>query len=429
MDLGFAERGMFVLPATALRPAVPGGNAISSGDFAVELESGKLLMSGFFRYPLATQQTGLLVRLFPNGALDPSFVQNGVLDFTGSTTESVIGTRLVALPADAVVWAHFDTRLCNPACEPFDPEQSHVFLRRLTATGFAQPTYAFGGTATGRIVPSDLVANPDGSVVAFGQRVSASAPFLEPAIAAFDANGRVIDSARLPDLPNGHCAVAGDSTTRIRATRQPDGKVLAVWASKPASGQELCLVRLDARGDPDASFGAGGLSIVSGVPGADVAVAILARRDGGSVGVFNVFDGAVRGNELVFFDAAGRVDATRGQAGVHRDVETGIQAITAAALQPDEKILVAGTTVGGGRPGVSRIARFDPDGGLDRGFADYGTGVAELLSAARTLIPAHVMVASDWSIFVTGTYPCPFPPAVCGTQSSLAIMKVIGGER
>lgn len=427
IDIGFAGTGVFVFPPSA----IPG--SYTAADSAAELESGKLVLSGTHRQrAFGSLRIGLLARLLPDGTLDRSMLGTGFLDFTGNPSEDLQATRVIPLHGDDLVWAHFDASLCFPACGNADPHPLHLFTRRMLASRTVDSTYGIGGTATGHMRPRDLAGAPDGSIVAFGEGFVDPAISTQPAIIAFDANGKPIPDAHLPDPPQGRCDTTGLSLPlQMRAGRTPDGKVMGLWVTKNATGADICLVRLDARGNPDPSFGIGGFAAIAGVPGADVPVAILPRRDGGSVGVFVIFDTNVRGNELVFFDAAGNLDTSRGDGGVHRDVETGMRTVTAAALQPDEKILIAGITLEDDRAGISRIARYDSTGAIDRTFGPQGTGVGLLAAGARTLIPASLLVASDWSIFVAGTtgVVCPGPPGSPCDPQSMAMMKLIGGDR
>jgi hypothetical protein len=244
-----------------------------------------------------------------------------------------------------------------------------------------------------------------------------------------------IPGSGLPSPPAGSCRLNDTGEARIRAVRQPDGKALAMWVQQSAGG-EICLVRLDASGTPDASFGSGGFAVVRGIAGADLAQAILARRDGGSIGVFNaILGGNAYEPVLVWFDAAGGLDVRRGNGGVSRTLASGIAVAQTAVLQPDEKILIAGSADAAissatAPAGIPRIARLDAAGNLDRTFGPAGEGMASLAVAGRAMRPQHLLVAADWSIFVSGSTgaPCPIPPAVCDPES-MAMMKLTGGER
>lgn len=432
VDAAFAQGGMFVFPSAQLP------DSYTLADSAAQLESGKLLLGGAYtngRVDPYTLRTGLLVRLLPDGTLDRSLLGTGYLQMTGSLVESVIATRLIPLSGDRAVWAHFTSRVCRATrCPPPDPETDHFYARRIDASGIVESTYGTFGTAVGHLRPHDAAASPDGAMVVFGHRILPAPAFQSREVVAFDRDGVALETARLPTPPPESCALK-EVGTLTTAARQADGKSLALWVQPQPSGSEICLVRVDAAGVPDASFGSGGISVLRGIAGADSPAAILPRRDGGSIGVFNAAVGGSYEPLLVWFDSAGNLDTGRGDGGVRRKLGSGIGAVAAVLLQPDGKILAAGNPdpaiAGAALPAdVARIARLDPDGRVDASFGPTGQGVASLAVAGRAMHPKHILVAADWSIFVTGTTgrACGIPPEPCEARS-MAMVKLRGGER
>src|SRR5688572_29933001 len=237
VDATFAQAGMFVFPAARLP------NAYTSAHSAARLESGKLVLSGAYTdsrvNPLALR-TGLLVRLLPGGALDTSLLGTGYLQLTGSLVESVVETRLAPLSLERVLWTHFTSRLCGPApiC-PSDPENEHVYVRRMNAEGRGESTYGTGGTAVGHLRGWDVAAAPDGSMVIFGDRILpiGSGPSTAREVIALDPDGAPIPGARLPTPPPGTCPLEAGDPPQIRAARQPDGKFVAMWGRGLSSGE------------------------------------------------------------------------------------------------------------------------------------------------------------------------------------------------
>jgi uncharacterized delta-60 repeat protein len=430
-DARFGQSGMFVFPAGAISSASGVPDGYSMADFTVQLESGKLLVSGLSsvdRVDPFALRVGLLVRLLPDGSFDRSFLGTGFLDFSGSIVDFVLATRLMGLPGDQAVWAHFTEVPCGSLrCPPPGPDTSHLFARRLSSAGIVDPAYGISGTVSARLAPSDAVLGPDGSIVVLGVRtIGTQSPGI-PAVDAFDANGKPVEGAHLPSPQTGVCSQQG---TAPRAAREPNGKVVAVWTGSTSMPDEICVVRLDGRGSPDPSFGDGGFIVVR-VAGIGRPVAILARQDGGSIGVFRDAGDTPGVTIVVWLTAEGTLDMARGNGGSARQGESGIFAVTAVALQPDEKILIAGATrVAPDTPGVPRIARLDRSGELDCMFGPALTGFADLAVAGHVLDPGHILVAPDWSLFVSGSTgkACPLPPAACDPQR-IAVMKLIGGDR
>ncbi len=144
--------------------------------------------------------------------------------------------------------------------------------------------------------------------------------------------------------------------------RQPDGKLVAAGWTGPSSVAgpfNLALVRFNANGSLDASFGTGG-KVIGPSGGADV---VVCESDG------KLLVGAADG--FVFrYNASGSLDTTFGIGG---GVATTI-GNEALLLQSDGKFLAAGNGV----PNGFAVTHYNPDGTIDGSFGTGGivtTGV------------------------------------------------------
>ncbi len=181
-------------------------------------------------------------------------------------------------------------------------------------------------------------------------------------------------------------------------TMQPDGKILLGGYYENASKQnDLLVVRLNKDGSLDKTFSGNGAAKAD-FAGFDAnATAVVVQSDlkivaiGSSSGGFGV---AAR------FNADGSTDnsfGTGGKISIQFDGE-----FDAAALQPDGKIVVAGTYYGGDfDPTQFAVFRFNSNGSLDNSFGNYGmvfTNVGE-----DGLAYAHSMlIQPDGKIVVGG---------------------------
>src|SRR4051812_9332866 len=151
----------------------------------------------------------------------------------------------------------------------------------------------------------------------------------------------------------------GDEIARATAI-QPDGKI--VVAGQTTVNGDAAVYRLGANGTPDATFdgdGARGLDL----GGTEVATAATIQPDGKIVvaGFTSVnFDGAVWR-----LNPNGTLDTTFDGDGV-KTVDSGhVERLRAIALQPDGKIVVAGSTDVGANAAVYRL---NPNGTFDATF-------------------------------------------------------------
>jgi uncharacterized delta-60 repeat protein len=158
---------------------------------------------------------------------------------------------------------------------------------------------------------------------------------------------------------------------------QPDGKLIVAGRAAEHRG-DLALLRLERDGTPDATFGSGGKVLTDVAGGADTAYAVALQPDGKIV----VAGSATVGTGLDFVVARylpdGALDTGFGSAATLGLVTTafGADADTAYALlvQRDGKIVVGGDSYQGTATGVDfALARFDASGALDPTFGDAAT--------------------------------------------------------
>jgi uncharacterized delta-60 repeat protein len=157
---------------------------------------------------------------------------------------------------------------------------------------------------------------------------------------------------------------------------QPDGKLLAAGRTAEHRG-DLAILRLERDGTPDATFGTGGKVVADVAGAADTAYAVAVQPDG-KVVVAGSTTTTDTGLDFVVarFQADGALDATFGTGG---KVTTafGADSDTAYALliQADGKIVVGGdSSRGSSTTGVDfALARYAADGTLDPTFGDPAT--------------------------------------------------------
>jgi len=193
---------------------------------------------------------------------------------------------------------------------------------------------------------------------------------------------------------------------------QPDGTVLAAGSARvPYS--EFALVRYRPDGSLDPDFGDHGK--VTTRIGSGALIQAAARQADGRVVAAGVVDFAANGGPVDFALARylpdGRLDRSFGDSGiVVTDVSPGASDVLhALVLQPDGRIVVAGDTPTGGLGDTKFVlARYQPDGRLDPTFGQAGivtTDLSDGIDTARGLV-----LQPDGRLVVvgdgrTGSYP------------------------
>jgi uncharacterized delta-60 repeat protein/uncharacterized repeat protein (TIGR01451 family) len=274
------------------------------------------------------------------GALDPTFGTGGEVttDFGGSDT-----VRAVAVQTDGKIVAAGLSGAGDFA------------LARYNVDGSLDSTFGSGGKVTtdfgGFDAAFGLVVQPDGRIVAAGQGGGGNF-----ALARYNADGSLD-----PTFGSG-----GKVTTAIGGALgvalQPDGKIVAVGGGGPAS--DFVAARYNPDGTLDTSFGSGGV-VTTDLGPFEAATAVVIQADGKIVATGSTSSGNFA---LVRYNADGSLDASFGSGGIVT-TNFGFSSSFGGALviQADGKIVAAGR---GGTDFL--VVRFNGDGSLDTTFGSGG---------------------------------------------------------
>jgi uncharacterized delta-60 repeat protein len=166
-----------------------------------------------------------------------------------------------------------------------------------------------------------------------------------------------------------------------RPVVQPDSKILICGTrlSNGTSGSDFLVARFNADGSLDTTFGTNGLVTIDfdHGTGGDQADGVALQSDGSIV-----VAGTTRGSEsnseafaVARLTSAGALDATFGAGTGQQTIQfvgsMGDDQAYAVAVQPDDKILIAGSTETASGSDVA-IVRLTQNGSADAGFGDAG---------------------------------------------------------
>lgn len=199
----------------------------------------------------------------------------------------------------------------------------------------------------------------------------------------------------------GYYSSQGQKNERIRdLVIQSDGKIVAVGSTSHTSqGNDIAVARFNPDGSLDATFADGGKVILSIVNGGE-ARSVALQPDGKIViagGSYSVLSGK-RSIYVARLNPNGARDETFGQYGVtllDRRTTNATEEAYAVGIQPSGKILVAGTSLDGGWPMYSALARLDENGVLDPSFGK---------KHAENRRPQSLYVYPDGKFLLAGGY-------------------------
>jgi len=367
--------------------------------------------------------TGLLA-LIPvsrhASALDVTPQAPGDLDSTfgigGKVTSSFSGfgdqANAMAIQADGKIIAAGSTRTNNT------DGNTDFALARYNVDGTLDTTFGLAGKVTTEFSTSvdveearAIALQSDGKIVVAGHSATGRARAQDDsfAIARYNPNGTLDTSFGAGGLVS-TTFLGFDQAFAVGI--QTDGKIVAAGSASDgtSSGTVVALARYHADGTLDLTFGTGGLVTVrleeAIAPGFQEAHSLAFQQDGKIViaAVHEISGVATNGFFVARFNTDGSLDhtfGTLGFIGVKFLVGTEVADARALTIQPDGRILVAGTSGDGGPTSNFAVARFTTDGNLDPTFGTAGKVITSFFQGADRAFA--IALQSTGKFVVAGT--------------------------
>jgi uncharacterized delta-60 repeat protein len=323
------------------------------------------------------------------GDLDPTFGSGGAVLTDAPAPYCCESANAVAVQSDGRIiigGSLFDASNTQAADNDFA-------LARYTPDGVIDPTFGVGGIVTTKFAPNSsdgiraIAIQSDGRIVAAGNsQLAASEQF---ALARYLPDGTLDGS-----FGAGGKVTIGLPSNGVHAYAvaiQPDGRIIVAGAMLDSwfGESDFALARIDSSGSVDPTFGTGGWVTTPFLDQADlsdpfrqpydVAQSLVIQPDGRIVaaGFSNLWPNFYGDMAVVRYTAAGTLDPTFGTAGngkVRLDFYGNHDDVTGVALQPDGRILLAGSArnTNAGPRHEFAAARLDPNGVLDPTFGEAG---------------------------------------------------------
>lgn len=338
----------------------PGVNICSD---VVVAPDGKIIMAGYTGS--SSDPKFAVARLNPDGSPDNTF------SIDGKTTTNIFDRsegNAVALQSDGKIL------VAGSANMNFD-NLDWFAVARYNTDGTLDNTFGANGIATTYFGESNdvayaMVIQPDGKIVVGGSSYDVLTG-LNFAIARFDTDGSLdntfsFDGKITTDFNTGFDAI-------YSLTLQPDGKILAAgYADITVSFAKFGLARYNSDGTLDNTFGSGGKVAVGESNFNFIAREVMLMPDG-KILLIGRSDNAFSGDYITIarLNSDGSLDITFSDDGIISHNPAVIDEYPfAGALQADGKILVAGSSAY--YSGKAFVARFNADGNLDNSFGNNG---------------------------------------------------------
>ena len=181
---------------------------------------------------------------------------------------------------------------------------------------------------------------------------------------------------------------------------QPDGRIVVIGSTSSALTQtDFTAVRLDSNGTIDTSFGTGGHAIVDF--GGDDRVEAAALQPDGRIILAGSTTAGMGGHNFAAarLNPDGSVDTSFGTGGQVAVDFGGDDGASAVLLQPGGKVILAGDTSAGIGGGDLAVARLNTDGSIDSSF---GTGGKRTVDFGGFEAGLDAALQSDGAIVIAG---------------------------
>lgn len=383
LDDSFGVRGRAILSlADAAAP-----NQHEAAALAIDSRGGILIAGRAAAAP--DRWDMLLVRMRPDGSLDETFGDRGVIiaDFFGMPDD---GARAMVVQQDAIVLAGTSG-------------DGVAVLRVGRGIGTRPEDPGVGG---GDVVFAPLAASargraialqPDGRIVVAGE-AQTDAGGLDIAVMRFGP-----DSAIDRSFGSAGVALFGfpDSDDGAVAVRVLDDGTIVVGgeSEQTANGdRDLLIIRLTADGRRETRFQGQGVVLGRGFFGGRAPAVVTVDVDGSVIAAAPLTATRV---QMVRFRNDGGLDTRFGADGYVEMGSTFDVEPRALAVQPDGKVVLAATVRSGdGARADVGVARFNADGAIDAAFGAGGWSVIDLEESDD--IPHAVAVLPDGRIAIAG---------------------------
>jgi uncharacterized delta-60 repeat protein len=315
-----------------------------------------------------------------DGDLDPAFGSGGLVV---TSFEFFSRITCLAIQPDGKILVGGETGGQDPAV-----------LGRYNSDGTVDPTFNFEPLGVDSL--TDLALLPDGRILYVGSGRLDDTASLDVLVARVEADGAGDGSVLTDFLGDGS---TGDQAFAIAV--QADGKIVVGGSTTAGAGGALIL-RYTSEGVLDPGFGTGGM-VFTEIAQDGVRVEDLVLQPDGKIVAVVAVPGGEFGDPpfsaflLMRFNADGTPDPGFGAGGTSTAPLGNPATAAAGALQPDGRLVVAGTVVVDG-VGHLAVARYNADGSLDPTFSGDGLALLDGVEGAA----ADVVLLPDGRIVAGG---------------------------
>jgi uncharacterized delta-60 repeat protein len=369
---------------------IPIGSGVDQARSVIQQSDGKLVLAGYSSNGSNTDFS--LIRLNADGSLDTSFGTGGKLLMpigTGNDT----GFSVIQQNDGKLVVAGSSR---NGSDDDFS-------LIRLNADGSLDTSFGTGGKllmAVGGRADSgySVIQQSDGKLVVAGS--SAFGLYDDFGLIRLNTDGS-LDTGFDTD-GKFRTDIGSDDDNGSSVIQQSDGKLVVAGYSNNGGNRDFSLIRLNADGSLDSGFDADGKLMVPVGAVNDYGLSVIVQSDGKLVVAGYSDNGGSNDFSVIRLNANGSLDTSFGTGGKLL-IPVGSSADFARSMiqQSDGKLVLAGYSTSGGAD--FSLVRLDANGGLDTSFGTAGKLLIPVGPGSSSDTAFSVTQQSDGKLVVAGS--------------------------
>ncbi|MFN0139789.1 MAG: cohesin domain-containing protein [Pyrinomonadaceae bacterium] len=352
---------------------------------AVAVQSdGKIILAGYTETTDGNTDFALM-RLQSNGTLDTTFGTNGNVVTDIASNDQVFSLALES-NGKIMITGFIDVG-----------GQADLAIARYDTNGTLDTTFDTDGivitaVTSGNDMATDIALQTDGKIVIAGETENgANTDFF---VARYESNGALDNTFGTNGRTIADFATSEDGATSL--VIQPNGKIVVGGYTGNLLNPDFALARFNSDGSLDPSFGSGGKTVTDFVGNADFINDIALRGDGMIIAVGHSYNSTDSDLAVARYLADGSLDATFGTGGkVMTPIGASDDFGIATAIQPDNKIVVAGASFNGSNYDFA-VARYLSDAATVSGSVTYGNAIP-----AGTRFVSNVLMSGAGSVPVS----------------------------
>jgi uncharacterized delta-60 repeat protein len=274
-------------------------------------------------------------------------------------------------------------------------------LVRYNQNGSLDPNFGTGGIVTSSVGANtssiySIKVQSDGKIVAAG--FASTGNRFEYAVVRYNANGTPDNTFGTNGIVMTPVSVSSDNISSLAI--QSNGKIIAAGSSSDGNKYVTSLVRYNINGDLDNTFGTNGIVLTPKGTYSDGVYSVIIQTDGKIIAAGYSYDGNITEIMLVRYNSNGTLDSGFGTNGIALTQVGNVSIAYSIALQSDGKLIVTGRAYNGTSDDFLTL-RYNTNGTID---SQFGTNGIKINSFGSTDDDSNsVLIQNDRMIITAGS--------------------------